>query len=58
MPSLEYQRDGSCIVTADDGEQTTIPYADQATMDKAIQDWLTEPGLVSRVASWVAAQFK
>lgn len=37
MPSMEYQRDGSCIVTNDAGEVLVIPAGSQAEQDAAIQ---------------------
>ncbi len=37
MPSMEYQRDGSCIATNDFGDVLFVPFGPQAEMDAAIQ---------------------
>lgn len=40
MGSSEYQRDGSVVVTGDDGVRTTLAAAPQSTLDAAIQAFL------------------
>lgn len=40
MPSLAYQKDGSCVITRDDGAVMTIPAVDQSKMDALISDFI------------------
>lgn len=43
MPSMEYQRDGSCIVTNDAGEVIIVPPGKQSVMDAAVQAHIGDP---------------